>query len=47
MAENVNVKITMQGGGEIELELYPDIAPISFANATTSCTSGHSSVAST
>ena len=27
MAENVNVKITMNGGGEIELELYPDVAP--------------------
>ena len=27
MAENVNVKITMSGGGEIELELYPEIAP--------------------
>ena len=27
MAENVNIKITMEGGGEIELELYPDVAP--------------------
>jgi len=32
MAENVNVKITMAGGGEIELELYPDIAPETVAN---------------
>lgn len=32
MAENVNVKITMQGGGVIELELYPDVAPITVAN---------------
>ena len=32
MAENVNIKITMQGGGEIELELYPDIAPVTVAN---------------
>ena len=32
MAENVNVKITMTGGGEIELELYPDIAPETVAN---------------
>lgn len=32
MAENVNVKITMTGGREIELELYPDIAPETVAN---------------
>ena len=32
MAENVNVKITMQGGGEIELELYPDVAPETVSN---------------
>jgi len=32
MAENVNVKITMVGGSEIELELYPDIAPETVAN---------------
>lgn len=32
MAENVNVKITMQGGGEIELELYPDAAPQTVEN---------------
>ena len=32
MAENVNVKITMNGGGEIELELYPEIAPETVAN---------------
>ena len=32
MAENVNLKITMAGGGEIELELYPDIAPETVAN---------------
>lgn len=32
MAENVNVKITMAGGGEIELELYPHIAPETVAN---------------
>ena len=32
MAENVNIKITMNGGGEIELELYPDIAPETVAN---------------
>ena len=32
MAENVNVKITMNGGGEIELELYPDVAPETVAN---------------
>ena len=32
MAENVNVKITMQHGGEIELELYPDVAPKTVAN---------------
>ena len=32
MAENVNVKITMTGGGEIELELYPDIAPETVTN---------------
>ncbi len=32
MAENVNVKITMTGGGEIELELYPDVAPETVAN---------------
>lgn len=32
MAENVNVRITMQHGGVIELELYPDIAPITVTN---------------
>ena len=32
MAENVNVRITMQGGEIIELELYSDIAPITVAN---------------
>ena len=32
MAENVNVKITMEGGAEIELELYPDCAPATVAN---------------
>lgn len=32
MAENVNVKITMNGGGEIELELYPQYAPLTVAN---------------
>ena len=32
MAENVNVRITMQGGGIIELELYSDIAPITVDN---------------
>ena len=32
MAENVNVKITMSGGGEIELELYPDVAPETVSN---------------
>lgn len=32
MSENINVKITMQGGGEIELELYPDVAPVTVAN---------------
>jgi len=32
MAENINVKITMQGGGEIELELYPEIAPETVSN---------------
>jgi len=32
MAENVNIKITMTGGGEIELELYPDVAPETVAN---------------
>ena len=32
MAENINVKITMSGGGEIELELYPDIAPETVSN---------------
>ena len=32
MAENVNVKITMQGGGEIELELYPEVAPVTVEN---------------
>ncbi len=32
MTENVNIKITMQGGGEIKLELYPEIAPITVAN---------------
>ena len=32
MAENVNVKITMNGGGEIELELYGDVAPETVSN---------------
>jgi len=32
MAENVNIKLTMTGGGEIELELYPDVAPETVAN---------------
>ena len=32
MAENVNVKITMENGGEITLELYPDTAPETVAN---------------
>ena len=31
-AETVKVKITMDNGGEIELELYPDIAPETVAN---------------
>ena len=35
MAENVNVKITMENGGEIELELYPDIAPETVENFKT------------
>ena len=30
--DNVNVKITMQGGGEITLELYPEIAPKTVEN---------------
>ena len=32
MAENINVKIVMDSGGEIELELYPDIAPETVKN---------------
>lgn len=32
MAENINVRITMNGGGEIELELYPEAAPETVAN---------------
>lgn len=32
MAENVNIKITMDSGGEIFLELYPDVAPTTVAN---------------
>lgn len=35
MAENVNVKITMENGGEIELELYPYIAPETVENFKT------------
>ena len=30
--KTVNAKITMQGGGEIKLELYPEIAPITVEN---------------
>ncbi len=30
--ENINVKITVQNYGEIELELYPDKAPITVEN---------------
>ena len=32
MAENINVKITMNGGGEIELELYSEVAPETVSN---------------
>lgn len=32
MANTVKAKITMAGGGEISLELYPDIAPITVEN---------------
>ena len=32
MADNINVKITMNGGAEIELELYPEIAPETVSN---------------
>ena len=32
MSNNINVKITMQGGGEICLELYPEIAPVTVEN---------------
>lgn len=32
VAENVNIKITMEGGGEIELELYPEVAPKTVEN---------------
>ena len=32
MADNINVKIVMDGGGEIELELYPDTAPETVKN---------------
>lgn len=32
MANTVKAKITMEGGGEISLELYPDIAPVTVEN---------------
>lgn len=32
MAENVNIKIEMESGDVIKLELYPDIAPITVEN---------------
>ena len=32
MAENVNVRITMEGGAQIDLELYPDCAPETVEN---------------
>ena len=32
MSNTVKAKITMVGGGEISLELYPDIAPITVEN---------------
>ena len=32
MAENVNIKIEMESGEVIELELYPDVAPITVEN---------------
>jgi len=31
-AKTINATITMENGGEIELELYPDIAPITVEN---------------
>lgn len=31
-SENVNVRITVDGYGEIELELYPEIAPVTVRN---------------
>ena len=30
--ENTKIKITMENGGEIEAELYKDIAPITVEN---------------
>ena len=32
MAENVNIKIEMENGDVMELELYPDVAPITVEN---------------
>ena len=32
MTETVNIRMTMDDGGVVELELYPDIAPITVAN---------------
>lgn len=32
MAENVNIKIEMENGEVIKLELYPDVAPITVEN---------------
>ncbi len=32
MAENVNIKIEMESGEVIKLELYPDVAPITVEN---------------
>ncbi len=41
MQNTVKVKITMQDGGEMNLELYPDAAPITVANFVGLCDSGY------
>ena len=38
--KNIKAKITMENGGAIELELYPDIAPITVENFVSLAQSG-------
>lgn len=40
MADRVNVKITLNDGREMNLELYPEVAPVSVANFTKLAESG-------